>query len=554
MHNSREAYCIRGEGLMEPSAERRAPGTDAPQVSPLRFGRLFDCAPALSEAEAESMKAKLKELGLLMNAPQSEASPAEVESDIPSGYTYLGQFIAHEITFDSTGDTVASGAEFKQLRTPQIDLDSLYGGEGGPADRPELYEEDDDRARLKVGMTKYVSSARRKFPNDLFRNAARPPAAASGTPPAAAASAPPNPQTAVVGDPRNDENLPLAQTHVAMVRFHNKVVDKLKAEGGYPTGKLFESARALVTRHFQWIVLHDYLPRLVDKDVLECVLDHGLRWFRPDDDGLYMPLEFSAAAFRIGHSMVRSSYEWNERHSTVRLGDITSGGPVSIGALFTLTGRGGNLGDPANVALPSDWIIDWRRFYDFTPLGHVPPPPSLNRAFRLDTKLNFLLNDVKPAVGTSEADQQLAEMRTAISVRNLRRGFYLGLPTGEQVAEWMGETPLKPEEVASGPHSDLLSDDDFRGKTPLWYYILKEAELAGGNRLGRVGSRIIAETLVGLVESSPYSIRKETDWRPRFGRDVAAPEKKRFEMIDLLNFADVVDPIGRFDAESGHHH
>jgi hypothetical protein len=148
-------------------------------------------------------------------------------------------------------------------------------------------------------------------------------------------------------------------------------------------------------------------------------------------------------------------------------------------------------------------------------------------------------------------DEQIDEMQRAITVRNLLRGFYLGLPTGEEAAEWMGETPLTHDELAGGPHGGVLKDKDFLGKTPLWYYVLREAELRGfneggepGNRLGPVGSRIVAETLVGLIEDSPISIIRDKDWRPTFGRRAAgAAGQAKFEMIDLLDFANVVSPV-----------
>jgi hypothetical protein len=93
----------------------------------------------------------------------------------------------------------------------------------------------------------------------------------------------------------------------------------------------------------------------------------------------------------------------------------------------------------------------------------------------------------------------------------------------------------------------LLLSPLFKGKTPLWYYILKEAELNGGSRLGRVGSRIVAETLVGVIKNSRYSILNEHNqfiWYPSYGRGEAGTESATFEMVDLLSFADVVNSLG----------
>jgi hypothetical protein len=532
VHGRRVGYYVVGEdiildppalfgGLGQPPAAASA-SVAPPKVSSLKFGRMFGKAGDLPPADGKALFDKLITLGLCMNDPVTYCQqPVQVDidkSDTPSGYTYLGQFIAHEITFDSTGDMLEAGMQPQNLRTPQIDLDSLYGGANGPADRPELYEP--DRAHLKVGRTYYVTPPGDTFPQDLPRDTANPD----------------NPKKALIGDERNDENLALAQTHVAFIHFHNKVVDKLIA-GGHDADGLFECARRQVIRHFQWIILNDYLPRLVDKDVLDCVRHHGLRWFKVEgEDGLFMPLEFSAAAFRIGHSMVRRNYEWNRYHCS----DPNSRGAINIIELFQQTAFSQSPGSfGGSPMLQSDWIIDWRRFYDFDPLKHVPPVSKLNKSSKLDTVLNFRLDRV---VGFP--DTKLEKMQKAIAVRNLLRGFYLGLPTGEEVAEWIGETPLKHEEVADGPHRQLLADPDFQGKTPLWYYVLKEAELNGGSKLGRVGSRIVAETLIGLIKKSPYSILDDPGWRPKFGRPAQGAEPEHFEMIDLLDFAGVVDPLG----------
>lgn len=529
MHSGRCGYYVIGEEIIwEPPgpfgggkpAAGGAEGATPQSVSALPFGRMFGRAARLQPAEGKALFDKLIELGLRMNEPQPAKPGDRDDSGIPSGYTYLGQFITHEITFDSTNDMLEPGMKPKNDRTPQIDLDSLYGGQRGRADRPELYK---DHARLKLGLTSYVSPPSEMYECDLLRDS----------------KDKENLRKALIGDKRNDENLTLAQTHVAFVKFHNKVVDTLKAAGHEDTG-LFECARRAVTRHFQWLVLYDYLPRIADEEVLDCVRRHGLRWFKIDGpDGLYMPLEFSVAAFRIGHSMVRASYEWNRYHPASK----GNGAPVNILELFTRTGFSPSPGSfpgpngAQQLRLPSDWIIDWRRFYDFSPHGYQNPAGvRLNMASRLDTLLNFRLDQV---VGFP--DTKLEKMQKAITVRNLLRGFYLGLPSGEEVAQRMGETPLTPAQVSDGPHQKLLEDPAFKGRTPLWYYILKEAELAGGTRLGRVGSRIVAETLYGLVRKSPHSILEDPQWRPQFGRRAS---ESKFEMIDLLDFNGDINPLG----------
>ena len=105
----------------------------------------------------------------------------------------------------------------------------------------------------------------------------------------------------------------------------------------------------------------------------------------------------------------------------------------------------------------------------------------------------------------------------------------------------LGVPALTPAEVASGPQSAVVLAQGFDTKTPLWFYILKEAELKqGGLRLGDVGSRLVVETFHGLVEGSAYSILKETDWKPC----LPAQHPDRFTMNDLLRFVDDVNPLG----------
>jgi hypothetical protein len=508
-------------------------------VPGLKFGRLFGRTQHTTPPEdRDSVVEKLVRLGLCMNDPEKvpgqKPDAGKVDSDIPAGYTYLGQFIAHEITFDNTHDVLEADLKPVNLRTPEVDLDSLYGGENGPKDYPKLYQT--DGVRLRTDETALSAALPASFPYDLPRRG-------MGD----------SPREALIADPRNDENLTLAQTHVAFIHFHNRVYDALRAREenkNRTPAQVFELAREQVVRHFQWVILHDFLPRLVRADVLDCVMRHGLHWFKGDRDPVFMPLEFSAAAFRIGHSMVRAVYEWNPYHRTT---SKLSSGPVQLMDLFKQTGaiRPEYSGFGKAYNLRSDWIIDWRHFYDFSPLQGVLPVQDHNKAAKLDTAFNLHLDQVE-----GFRDEQIAKMQKAITVRNLLRGFYLGLPTGEEAAEWIGETPLTRKEVATGPHESVLDDPVFWGKTPLWYYVLKEAEVRGfgpegnpGNRLGPVGSRIVAETLVGLVKHSRYSILEgaeipaDAKWRPAFGRPTDAGKPPIFEMIDLLAYAGVVDPL-----------
>lgn len=507
-HSNRSAYLVCREGVLDPdplSPEIPTNGAAA-NVHPRRsneprfkFGRMFD-VPKVNNSKKhnDDVIAELLQLAETINA---NADDAASDSDIPAGYTYLGQFIAHEITFDKTEEPLEG--ENPGFRSPQIDLDSLYGR--GPDKDRRFYQDD---ARLKVGETIAGIEVRKTFFNDLPREGFGSKRIGK----------------ALIPDPRNDENLAVAQTHLAFIKFHNKVVDALHLNGT-PGEELFKTAKKDVFQHFQYIILNDFLPKLLHERGSECLKPpHDLTAFKIDPDfGLCMPLEFSVAAFRFGHSMVRDKYEWNF---------IQNSGfnrPASLNNLFRFTGFSGDLrGKPR---LESDWIIDWRRFFDLTGVRFPDDKRLSNKARKIDANFSLRLEQI---TGYPHVTQNAAHQ--SIVARNLLRGHACGLPSGEDVARMIGlekELTLTSDQI--GIDTPLLKEN-----TPLWFYILKEAEHNSG-KLGPVASFIIAETLVGLIQESEFSILKEENWKPKYGRRIA---ERKFEMADLLAFAEVVDPIG----------
>lgn len=557
MHGEKIAYLVDGgegvgEGVVvEPAfvssaavaseAAAAAPG-GVPAPPTFKFGRLFPkWGEELSFDERMKLAEGLIKLGKCMDNLMGTCHPAPVLnpafSNIPAGYTYLGQFISHEITFDKS-DLLLNAPDPVSDRSPSLDLDSLYGA--GPEGGKELYVEAEHPARLKVGKTQAPDDKpRMTFDNDLYRGEGF---------------------KALIGDDRNDENLPVAQTHLAFVKFHNRVVDDLE-KGSYknlgptPPEELFKTARQEVIRHFQWIILRDYLPHIVSKKVLASVIREP-KLFKPASaQELYLPLEFVAAAFRFGHSMVRGRYNWNRKHPN-----------AGLIQLFTQTKFSGDL--DGLKALNSEWVIDWKRFYDFRgfsarypyePLAESPAEPSaeLNMAGHFDTVFDLHLDMIrefkhlKPPPAQPAGNHNFNEQRS-LTVRNLLRGLALGLRCGEEVAVLMGEKPLTATEVRRNLHVEPFDAAALGGRTPLWFYILKEARERGKKgKLGRVGSRIVAETLVGLIRHNSPSILRQSggneslwelaDWRPAYGRG-----SETFEMVDLLRAADVVDPLGKY--------
>lgn len=496
-------------------------------LGPKRFGKMFpDLDPFRPPDEA------LDELGRAMRE-LSPQDPALNNSDIPAGITYLGQFVDHDITRDQTVDfpEIDDPEEIEQARTPTLDLDSLYGL--GPKRQPEFYDQSfpKRRARFRIGLTSSVPSGGGiglptvpvSLPNDLPRRADK---------------------TAIIGDDRNDENLIVAQTHLAFLKFHNRVMDRSPRGDDDESDEsakftqaeedrrrtAFHRTRRLVRWHYQWIVLNDFLPKLVDPDVLDDVRTNGRRFYdfdrEPFDGRPFMPLEFSVAAYRLGHSMIRQSYNHNRVFNALGPPAFTDG---TLGLLFAFTGKRGFLPPNTHASLPSNWIIDWRRFFD------VGRPDLLNLTRKLDPKIVPELHNLNvPAVVSAPP--------VSLAVRNLLRGSRIGLPKAQDVAEAMKITPLSPDQIASGDDREILRQHGFHEETPLWYYILKEAELqGGGNQLGEVGSRILSEVFVGLLEGDRNSfLSKRPNWRPT----LPSAARGTFTMADLLRVVNDINPIG----------
>jgi hypothetical protein len=479
---------------------------------PGMFGRMF---PELTPLIVDD--GPLMELADAM----TDTDPASADGNntkVPAGFTYLGQFVDHDITLDLTaiGEKEADPTAVENFRTPALDLDSVYGL--GPDGSRHLYARNPGDAdgktpgpRLLVGKNINVAAAgvTGDHRNDLPRS----------------------PEGfALVGDHRNDENLIVAQTHVALLKFHNKVCDQLAA-AGRPAGDVFMEARRLVMWHYQWLVLHDWVERITEKGIVAKILDQGRRFFRFKTRP-FMPVEFSAAAYRLGHSMVREAYSHNRI--------FTPGGlaPATLQLLFRFTGlSGGIVGDlapnpptaptPISV-LPSNWIIDWRRFHEVATAN--PPGVPLNLSRKIDPFVVLTLHSL-PGGGGS------------LPFRNLKRGVMLGLPSGQDVARAMKiHNPLTPEEIATGPDGVVARKHGLHLRTPLWYYILKEAEQrANSERLGPVGATIVSEVFVGLVQGDRQSFlgAQDTPWRPTLPSKTAGD----FTMADLLRFVGDISPI-----------
>ncbi len=510
-HHGSESYFVIGEGLLGQSQGTGAPGVRAlaAVAAPFRFSRMGPSGAGHQTAESARKR--------LANAMTESGGKT---SRIPSGFTYLGQFIDHDLTFDKTNvmlGTTVSPAALLQARSPSLDLDSLYGAGPQDPESAKFYEADGEH--LKVGRTDAIDGDPAMVGFDLPRGA--------GT----SASAK---RRAVIPDPRNDENLAVAQTHGAMIRFHNRVVDTLPA--AVPAAQRFATARELVTKHYQWMIRSDFLPRIVTSSVLNDVFTNGRKAFEvgaAPTDVPTMPIEFSVAVYRLGHSMVRRAYDWNARF------DFGAG---TLDLLFTFSATGGDLG--GGPRLPSNWIADFRRLYDFSEAARpdlTVPKEQFNRAMRIDTLLVDPLRNLPPGSFGGPA-VPFDDPRANLAFRNLTRARMVKLATGQQMASFLTSkgvaitklTRMQIRDGKDGAELDRLTTNqrrDLLGKTPLWFYILREAELGGG-KLKNVGARIVAETFHRAIEGSAQSIVRDTAWRPTLG-----PDSTTFRMVDLLLFA-----------------
>lgn len=470
-----------------PDHARRQHGTDvrgsttvAQSVLPAgRFGRMFrklgPCPPydparlaELADAMSETAKTPA---GWGPATPPTDGD----NENIPAGYTYFGQFVDHDVTFDPASSVQRQNDPdaLVNFRTPRFDLDSVYGS--GPLDEPFQYRPDGIRLQTEANSQGF---------DELPRNA-------DGV--------------AIIGDPRNDENTVVSQIHLGIIRLHNTFADEVRDEGALADRHLvFAEAQRRTRWHYQWALVHDFLPRIIGRPLFDRLYDLDekigepeirLRHYRPRTSA-YLPVEFSAAAYRFGHSQVRDRYALNP-HVDVPLFAPGDAAP----ALSDL--RGGQ-------QVPPSWQVSWPFFFHVG--GSVPQPSRL-----INPTLSQSLFDLP---GRPDQEAQ------SLPLLNLLKGEALGLPSGQDVARHMGEEPLTPSELAGSPPVDVPAP------TPLWYYLLREAEARGdnGTRLGPVGGRIVGEVLLGLLEQDPTSYYNvERRWTPTM------PQGTGLTVADLLS-------------------
>ena len=385
-----------------------------------------------------------------------DGGACEENSHVEAGQPFFGQYQAHDLTADRSPLRAHADIDaLRNIRSPRANLEALYGG--GPVGSPYLYDLADP-AKLLLGIDG----------RDLPRN---------------------QQGIALIGDPRNDVHAFMTGLQVAFIHAHNRLVDRLRADG-VPELELFEDARRALTWHFQWVILNDFLPSLVGPAMATTVMRNDARFYRPTSVA-FIPVEFADAAFRYGHSQIKGDYQ-------LRRG----------GQRFPV------FPDLAGFRpLTPERVIDWALLFD------VPGHPPAQRAKPIDGQLPISLIRLPESItGTVEVSAY-----RSLASRDLQRGMGTGLPSGEAVAQAIGAQPLTRQELALG---------DWPDETPLWLYILREAAVrGGGDRLGDIGGRIVAEVIVGIIRRDPESyLANDPSWRPT----LPSHQPGEFKIRDLL--------------------
>ena len=453
-----------------------------------RFGRLFPTLPPFAEDTPMVRSALVANPALSADNPNNPAMTA--------GMTFFGQFVDHDMTFDPTSSLARrqDPESIRNFRIPALDLDSLYGS--GPGVSRHLYDSTVDGGQTTLLTEEIPGSAAVSIDGSARRDIPR------------------NSQnTSLLGDPRNDEHLILSQFHLAMLRFHNRVVDDVRAAlgPGHTGREIFVEAQRIVRWHYQWLVLHEFLEKTVGVATRDSVLA-GPRHYYSWRNNPYIPVEFSVAAYRFGHSQVRPSYGAN-------FGTNATDPAQQFFALI-FDPDSPDTADPADLRgghRAARRFIDWQTFFDFGD-GRVRP----NK--KIDTTLSSVLFNL---MGQPQGEV------TSLASRNLLRSLTMKVASGQKVARAMGLEELDPHELKD------LKDFHLQQRTPLWFYVLREAQVqTAGERLGAVGGRIVAEVLIGLVRGDSQSyLQQQPGWLPTYGTNGT------FTFVDLLRAAGVVAAI-----------
>jgi hypothetical protein len=459
------------------------------------FTRLVPDAPYMIPSSLMSHIVMPHEGVTYTSAEDESNNPVKYESpDIPAVFTFVGQFIDHDLTMNAVNlflpqedpvDPTLPGfgpvaAPIQNGASPLIDLDSVYG--------PRVHLTVPDTTLFDDGKFRLVPCGGLHY--DLVRD----------------------PDGAVIADRRNDENQMILQIHLLVERMHNKFFDE--SSNITDPDQRFQEARKQTIYNWQYMILHDYLPRIIEADVLAFLLNEikkpefGAFKYKPLRDlasgalRANLPHEF-AIAFRFGHSQLKRAYKLNSSH------------PFSVLFNNSLSGSGPNNDEfddlRGNQTLRQKNLIDWTVFL---------PGSNPIKSNRIDGKVTAPVFDL-PESAIPDDIKYVGNLPH----RNLIRSRQVGVCSGEVLAAYYGLTPFSPTQI----EPDTSKHDLYKRNeavtdpakqvfsTPLWYYILREAELTNepgpnSSKLGPLGSRLVGEVLIGAIAWADISIIKDTAW------------------------------------------
>ncbi|HSF06534.1 MAG TPA: peroxidase family protein [Methylomirabilota bacterium] len=506
-----------------------------------RFGRIFPDLPPFFRENTARLQAALREIGkpggimdakdqlgdggeqaaidLIANAALNVNNPNNLAQT--AGTTFMGQFIDHDLTFDQTSalGVATEPANSPNTRDPRFDLDSVYGD--GPRENLELYQpprrRDEHPTKLRIEST------------DSSGHFEDVPRKSDGT--------------AIIADPRNDENMIIQGLQAAFILFHNNAVDLIESEDRRASQEeVFEKARELTRWHYQWIVVHEILPLFIGQAAADDIFSNGRQFYRPAGNVPQIPVEFQGAAYRMGHTLVRPSYRANLGGDDAN----SPGGAAFFGMIFDPSGEG--QADPVDLrggARARRRFIGWQTFFDFGP-QFTDAPGNPNPAIRPNKQVDATISTplfhlpIQAIAGGTPGDI------ISLPQRNLLRGVTWSLPSGQSIARKIGAPVLNAGNDPFLAQVQAISDSfdrrlDLGNSTPLWAYVLNEGLRLGneGRHLGPVGGRIVGEVFIGLLQLDDESyLNAPRRWRPtlpqRNGRVTGD-----FKMVDFLTFAGV---------------
>ncbi len=410
----------------------------------------------------------------------------------PVAVTYFGQFVDHDLTGDATPLREAGSCEPSHVtnhRTPWLDLDHLYGDGPGSLRHGHLYAS--DGASFRLGYSPFGGE-----PFDV-------PCLADGAP--------------ALVEERNGENLIVRQVHAMFLKLHNRAVDALPI--ALPPAERFDRARDRVRWQYQWLVRNWFLKEVCDPLVYEAVVVNGQRLIDWQQDGFSIPVEFAVGAMRFGHSMVRDGYTLNNLPA-----EGGGSGFVPLGDLFGLSHIG---------LLPPRLKVDWALL-------------SRRGAMAIDTAMVAPLFQLPDDHLDLYVRGPIPHPPRSLALRTLLRGAAMHLPTGQQIRQaFKIARPISPT-------SPLYKEDPWQhlgrvnltGDTPLWYYVLIEAQLdRHGCGLGEVGSRLVAEVIEGSLEmdAGSYVRRQPRGWEPPPWETPRGIQVKIGTLLDLARVTGLAD-------------